>query len=542
MMWLTLRKLRSKNVEDRLRALRELGGSTDDRAFEALRTTVLRDPSGAVRGEALLTLSRFGHVSSFDTLIESLRDQDPAIRKLATDLLIDRQDKTEADLRKLLAVDDPQLRRRANDEIRVINERKERVRIELLEREADSKIGVSPKVRSLINELQDNHTKVFSAAARALEKLGWTINISSTNVVLENRGKPVSAGITYDTLVDRLGRIIGIYLLPGEPSYPDDIEEMRWALGTAGRLRCTRLTNKILVSLGFGTNEPVWPQAWAALGSIGSSAVDELATRAANSEAAVIALDRIGSSEAIGYLQCIAVDPKLPESIKKVASGLIASRAVKTGKPAAWQGTETPEAKARRLREEASQPHKGIKIITSGQSGAAYGIQAIDDRAMELIQSGRSARQVSDFNRALSLYRQALTIEPQSVEAHGGLGATHVGLGNIDEAVKEHRLSIQCAPEYIIDKVQLLYLNIAHSILKKGLSPSATIQGFRAATNGLLQSSGYHHALGLLYWKIGDPIKARSEFQEVLKIEPNGLCSEAAREWSTKIDRGEGPG
>ena len=60
--------------------------------------------------------------------------------------------------------------------------------------------------------------------------------------------------------------------------------------------------------------------------------------------------------------------------------------------------TETPEAKAHRLREEAKRtvlgPNRGggAKIITNGQVGAAYGVQAIDDRALELIQSGIRAR------------------------------------------------------------------------------------------------------------------------------------------------------
>jgi Flp pilus assembly protein TadD len=207
---------------------------------------------------------------------------------------------------------------------------------------------------------------------------------------------------------------------------------------------------------------------------------------------------------------------------------------------------ETVESRAQRLREDAKRtvfPGRGSgpTVVNSSQVGAAYGVQAIDDRALEFIQSGISARQSGDFNRALSLYKQALALEPRSVDAHNGLAATYIGLGKIDDAIKEHRLAIECSPGHVADKVQVVYVNMANAILKRGLRPAA-VDEFRAAAQGLPQSSGYHCALGLVHWKVGDPRKARAEFQEVLKFDQSGTCAQAAREWTEKIDKGEGPG
>jgi tetratricopeptide repeat protein len=206
---------------------------------------------------------------------------------------------------------------------------------------------------------------------------------------------------------------------------------------------------------------------------------------------------------------------------------------------------ETVESRAQRLREEAKRtvfPAKGSgsTVVISSQVGAAYGVQAIDDRALALIQSGIEAKQRGDFNKAVSLYKEALALEPGSVDAHNGLAGAYISLGKIEQAIQHHRIAIESAPAHIADKAQVVYVNMVNAILKKGLRPAA-VDEFRAAAQGLPQSSGYHCALGLVYWKTGDPQKARAEFQEVLKIDQSGTCGQAARDWTGKIDRGETP-
>lgn len=204
---------------------------------------------------------------------------------------------------------------------------------------------------------------------------------------------------------------------------------------------------------------------------------------------------------------------------------------------------ETVESRAQRLREEAKRtvfPAKGSSstLVTSNQVGAAYGVQAIDDRALALIQSGIEARQRGDFNRAVSLYKEALAMEPGSVDPHNGLAGAYISLGNIEQAIQNHRIAIESAPAYLADKAQVVYVNMTNAILKKGLRPTA-VDEFRVAAQGLSQSSGYHCALGLIYWKTGDPQNARAAFQEVLKMDQSGTCGQAARDWTAKIDRGE---
>ena len=129
----------------------------------------------------------------------------------------------------------------------------------------------------------------------------------------------------------------------------------------------------------------------------------------------------------------------------------------------------------------------GARTVTIGQVGAAYGVQAIDDQALHLIQSVINARNSGDFNRALSLYKRALALEPSSVDSHNELAATHLEPGNIDDAVREYHLAIQHSPGHVTDKVQVIYRNLANAILKKGLTRSA-IGEFRTASHGLSQS------------------------------------------------------
>src|ERR1019366_66178 len=87
-------------------------------------------------------------------------------------------------------------------------------------------------------------------------------------------------------------------------------------------------------------------------------------------------------------------------------------------KSVAKKKVETVESRAQRLREEAKKaafPARGPPAVTSGQVGAACGVEEVDDRALELIESGIGARQSGNFDRALSLYEQAVDLEPLAV-------------------------------------------------------------------------------------------------------------------------------
>jgi Flp pilus assembly protein TadD len=194
---------------------------------------------------------------------------------------------------------------------------------------------------------------------------------------------------------------------------------------------------------------------------------------------------------------------------------------------------DSPEEQARRVRGHARSMGQS-PAVTTRQVGAAYGVQAVDDKALILIESATSARQSGNPKKALSLYKEAIGLQGDSVDAHNGLAATYLDLGSTDAAIKEYRLAIELAPDHIGDKIQVIYVNLANAFRTKGIDASA-IYEFERAVRGLPKSSGYYCALGILYHEARDGRNARAALREVLKIDANGLCGKAASQLLSQI-------
>jgi tetratricopeptide (TPR) repeat protein len=103
--------------------------------------------------------------------------------------------------------------------------------------------------------------------------------------------------------------------------------------------------------------------------------------------------------------------------------------------------------------------------------------------ADEHLRNGVDAQQRGDLETAISEYRQALTIEPEMLEARANLGAALAAAGQFDAAIDEDYKALSQAPN-----------NIS---LKRNL--------------------------GLAYYKKGDMVHARTEFEAVHAARPTDL-------------------
>src|SRR6202035_277274 len=63
-----------------------------------------------------------------------------------------------------------------------------------------------------------------------------------------------------------------------------------------------------------------------------------------------------------------------------------------------------------------------------------------------LMQSAKAAQQHGDLRAAIENYRKALTLRPDLIEAHMGLGTALMDAGRFDEAIDEDQRALAAAP------------------------------------------------------------------------------------------------
>ena len=124
-----------------------------------------------------------------------------------------------------------------------------------------------------------------------------------------------------------------------------------------------------------------------------------------------------------------------------------------------------------------------------------------------------------DYKNALVVYRRALELEPNNSKIHCNLGYLHWGMGDLDEAIKEYKLSIKYDPMYDIahNNLGVIYLDDLVQI-------QDAIDCFSNAIECNPNYALAYYNLGRCYALKGENIEAAKYFQNAMDV--NNITNE----------------
>ena len=129
--------------------------------------------------------------------------------------------------------------------------------------------------------------------------------------------------------------------------------------------------------------------------------------------------------------------------------------------------------------------------------------------------SGACYAGLGQFDRAVMLYEQALTIEPEYAEAHYNLASTLQELGQLDAAVKSYDKSLAIKPNYADAH------NNLGNVLKDLKQLEAAVKSYKTAIAIKPDYLEAHYSLGTTLQELGQLDDAVKSYKEVLGIEPD---------------------
>ncbi len=124
---------------------------------------------------------------------------------------------------------------------------------------------------------------------------------------------------------------------------------------------------------------------------------------------------------------------------------------------------------------------------------------------------------------AVLLYRRALQLQPDWVEARINLGVAYYHLGELDEAVGALSAAIRLAPDHPIG-----HFNIGCVLDERGATPLA-IRHFRQALRAMPDHTDSHFNLAAAYEKAGHASRAQTHWRAYLRLDPSGDAANYAR-------------
>jgi Flp pilus assembly protein TadD len=116
--------------------------------------------------------------------------------------------------------------------------------------------------------------------------------------------------------------------------------------------------------------------------------------------------------------------------------------------------------------------------------------------------------------RAAALFREALAIDPERVEAHGNLGYALERLGDVDGAVSAHRAAIAVDPQHAKE-----HYNLGLMLHKRGDVAGAE-DAHRAAIVADPQCARAHSSLGVILGGRGDVAGEEAAHRAAIAVDP----------------------
>ncbi len=124
-----------------------------------------------------------------------------------------------------------------------------------------------------------------------------------------------------------------------------------------------------------------------------------------------------------------------------------------------------------------------------------------------------------DYKNALIVYRRALELEPDNSKIHCNLGYLYWGMGNIDEAIKEYKLSIKFDSKY-----DIAYNNLGVIYLDDLVQMQNAIDCFKKAVECNPNYALAYYNLGRCYALKNENIEAAKYFQASMDV--NNITNE----------------
>ena len=144
-------------------------------------------------------------------------------------------------------------------------------------------------------------------------------------------------------------------------------------------------------------------------------------------------------------------------------------------------------------------------------------------KAVELLQQAYRRQMAGDFEGAIALYRQSITLHP-TAEAHTFLGWTYSFQGRYDDAIAACKEAIAVDPDFGNP-----YNDIGSYLLKQGKLDEAIPWLDKAVLAKRYEPRHYPHCnLGRIYWAKGMLNRAIAEFERALAIAPDYPFARAA--------------
>ncbi len=123
--------------------------------------------------------------------------------------------------------------------------------------------------------------------------------------------------------------------------------------------------------------------------------------------------------------------------------------------------------------------------------------------------------QLDDLDQAVTCYQQAAKLDPEGTLAHINLGDLYHKRGWDKQAADEYKKVLNISPD---DPLVLSRLSNLH-LAKREWNEAIKINKKRVAS--FPNSTTAHHSLGWAYQEKGNPSRARREYEEALKIDPD---------------------
>lgn len=134
---------------------------------------------------------------------------------------------------------------------------------------------------------------------------------------------------------------------------------------------------------------------------------------------------------------------------------------------------------------------------------------------------GANGKNQTKIDKAISLYKKALNINPFLADAHNNLGVIYTQRNMLDEAINSFKEAYRLNTQHIsaLDNLARIFLN------KQDLENAALVFEEILRTNPKDRTKEILNTLGMIYFKQGKIDKVISKCKEIIKLDPNNIAA-----------------